>query len=79
MPARKTVSFAGKTGCNIEARPGEFFFVKTLFAASAVERARQEYASGRPFVSAAIYEAGKLLRIVDFRALDPKYADWESN
>jgi hypothetical protein len=43
------------------------FFVRTLFVECALERARQEFASGRPVVSAALFDGGRIVRVVDAR------------
>jgi hypothetical protein len=63
LPRLYTVS--APVGVGFESGEGRGFFVKTLFVESALERARQEFASGRPVVSAALYESGKVVRIVD--------------
>ena len=52
-------------GVGFEVGEGRGFFVKTMFVECALERARQEFVSGRPVVSAAIFEGGKVVRIVD--------------
>lgn len=58
--------------------PDGGFFVATLFVESALERARQEWASDRPVVSAALFDGGRIVRIVDWRDFDPTWADnWE--
>ena len=54
----------GPAGVGFETRDGTFFYVQTLFVESAMERARQEWLA-RPFRSAAIYEAGKRVRMID--------------
>jgi hypothetical protein len=65
-------TISSKTGVGFEiTRKGKTtgFFVPTMFRESAVERARQEWASGRPVTSAAIYEGGKIVRYLDSRDL----------
>jgi hypothetical protein len=51
------------------------FFVPTLFVESAFERARQEFASDRPVISAALFEGGRITEIVDWRTFDPHWDD----
>lgn len=58
-----TVSSPIGVGFEVSAESG--FFVSTMFVESAMERARQEFVSARPVVSAAIFDGGKIVRIVD--------------
>jgi len=54
-----------QTGAGFETERGSFF-VETVFAESAIERIRQEQASGRKFLEAAVFEDGKILKIVGY-------------
>jgi len=63
LPKPYTVS--SPIGVGFKVGAGRGFFVKTMFVESAMERAWQEFASDRPVVSAAIFEGGKIMRIVD--------------
>ncbi len=52
-------------GVGFETGNGRGFFVKTIFVECAMARAQQEFVSGRSVVSAAIFDGGKIVRIVD--------------
>ena len=66
--ATRPYSVTAKCGVGFETTKGGFF-VKTLFVECAMARAHQEWASDRANQtrSAAIYENGKVVRIVDWR------------
>lgn len=58
---KRIYEVSSKCGAGFEIAEGRGFFVSTLVVESARERVRQEIATGRPFVSAAIYENGRIV------------------
>lgn len=72
MKAPRPYVVTAKCGVGFETMTGGFF-VKTMFPECALERARQEWAARpRQTISAAIYDNGKIVRIVDYQDFQPE-------